>query len=177
MNYRYLLVLLANAHFLLPTVSFAHARLSVTAADGSIPRLIPRNSSDANKGDEATPCGPNSTTRSTNPVVLMVGETVTVDYEETIGHMGTFQLNFSEAGQVNFTPLSPAQIDDNTPVAGAANKGQFQFTVPNTPCTDCTIQFVQDMNGALHYKSCVDIVITPADAPPPAQPAGFAVTK
>jgi hypothetical protein len=175
LNTKHLLALSASANLFLATVSFAHARLSVTTATGGIPRLIPRNSSDGNKGDAASPCG--TTTRGTNPVVLTVGETVTAEFEETIGHTGTFQLNFSQMGQVNFTTLVPAQTDDNTAVGATPNKGRFQFTVPNTPCTDCTIQFVQDMSGTLNYKSCVDVIITPANAPAPAAPAGFAVTK
>jgi hypothetical protein len=177
LNYRHLLAAFASAHFLLPSLSYGHARLSVTAAGNTIPRLVPRNSSDGNKGDASSPCGSTNPNRSANPVVLTVGESITVEYEETIGHVGTFQLNFSEAGLVNFAPLAPAQTDDNTAVGAVPNKGQFQFTVPNTPCTDCTIQFVQDMGGTLHYKSCVDVIITPANTPPPAAPAGFTVTK
>lgn len=177
MNTKQLLALFASADFFLSSVSFGHARLSVTTANGGVPRLIPRNSSDGNKGDVASPCGSGSPARSTNPVVLTVGETVTAEFEETIGHVGTFQLNFSAMGQVNFAPLVPAQTDDNTAVGAVPNKGQFRFTVPNTPCTDCTIQFVQDMGGTLHYKSCVDVIITPANAPAPAAPAGFAVSK
>ncbi len=177
MNTKHLLALAASTDLLLASVSFAHARLSVTSANGSIPRLVPRNSSDGNKGDVASPCGSTTSTRSPNPVILTVGETITAEFEETIGHSGTFQLNFSLMGQVNFAPLVPAQTDDNTAVGATPNKGTFQFTVPNTPCTDCTIQFVQDMGGTLHYKSCVDVVITPANAPAPPAPAGFAVTK
>jgi hypothetical protein len=177
LDYKKLLAVSAGASLLLASVSFGHSRLSVTTVGGGIPRLIPRNSSDGNKGDVASPCGPTNTTRGTNPVVLTVGETISAEFEETIGHVGTFQLNFSQMGQVNFAPLAPSQNDDNTAVGAVPNKGQFQFTVPNTPCTDCTIQFVQDMGGTLHYKSCVDVIITPVNAPPPAQPAGFAVTK
>jgi hypothetical protein len=177
LSYKKLLAAVAGANLLSSSLSFGHARLSVTTVSGAIPRLIPRNSSDGNKGDASSPCGPSSMSRSANPVVLSVGETLTVEYEETIGHVGTFQLNFSTMGQVNFNPLAPVQTDDNTAVGAVPNKGRFQFTVPNTPCTDCTIQFVQDMGGTLHYKSCVDVIITPVNAPPPAQPAGFAVAK
>lgn len=167
----------AGIQMFLVSSTFGHARLSVTTANGGVPRLIPRNSSDGNKGDPSSPCGSGSPTRSANPVLLTVGETITAEFEETIGHVGTFQLNFSQMGQVNFNPLVPAQTDDNTAVGAAPNKGRFQFTVPNTPCTDCTIQFVQDMGSTLHYKSCVDVIITPVNAPPPAVPSGFAVTK
>lgn len=177
LNTKHLLALSASANLFLATVSFAHSRLSVTTATGGIPRLVPRNSSDGNKGDAASPCGSTNAARGTNPVVLVVGETITADFEETIGHTGTFQLSFSPMGQVNFTPLVPSQTDDATAVGAVPNKGRFQFTVPNTPCTDCTIQFTQDMAGTLHYKSCVDVIITPVNAPPPAAPAGFAVTK
>lgn len=168
-----MLAVCASANLFLVTPSFGHSRLSVTTATGGIPRLIPRNSSDNNKSDNATPCGAGSPGRSTNPVVLAVGETVTIQFEETIDHVGTFQLNFSQAGLVNFTALAPAQTDNT----GALTKGTFQFTVPNTPCTDCTIQFIQDMSATSNYRSCVDIVITPANNPPPVAPAGFTVTK
>ncbi len=156
---------------------YGHARLSVVGTGGAIPRLIPRNALDSNKGDATAPCGSGSMTRSTNPVVLTVGESVSVDYEETISHTGNFLLSFSQMGQVNFNQLAPSQVDDNTPLGAGPNKGRFTFTVPNTPCTDCTIQFAQDMGGTLHYKSCVDIIITPLNAPAPAQPTGFAVSK
>ena len=48
---------------LLPSLAMGHARLRVAEADGTIPRLISRNNSDANKGGaaDAVPCGPNST--------------------------------------------------------------------------------------------------------------------
>ncbi len=164
---------------LLPELAMAHARLRVAEADGSIPRLISRNNLDSNKGGapDAVPCGTASTTRSDNPVVLIAGETLDVNFEETISHSGTFQLNFSEAGLVNFVNLTTL-TDDATALAGSSN--QYQFTgvqVPNTPCTDCTLQFIQDMGGLSPYKSCVDIIITTADAPPPQQPTGFSVTK
>lgn len=171
--------LAALTAILLPEILLAHARLRTAEADGSVPRLISRNGNDNNKGGsgDAVPCGPASTTRSTNPVVLIAGESINVSFEETISHSGTFLLRFSEAGLANFVDLVTLP-DDNSALAGGAN--QYQFTdvlVPNTPCTDCTIQFLQDMGGANPYKSCVDIIITTADAPPPLQPTGFSVTK
>ena len=162
----------------IPSMVLGHARLRVAEADGSIPRLITRNALDRNKGGtaDAVPCGLQSTVRSTNPVVLMVGEEITVNYEETIGHQGTFQLRFTEDG-VTYTDLVTPVADTDTALAGAANQYNFTFTVPDAPCTNCMIQFVQDMNGNNHYKSCVDVVITPAANPPPVQPTGFSATK
>lgn len=169
---------------LISNVALGHARLRVSLADGAVPRLTPRNNSDANKGGTSTddvPCGTINPTRGSNPVVLTVGENITVDIEETIDHTGTFQLNFSPAGQVNFIPLiTPLEDPTNPVVNGEPNRYQAQFTVPDTPCTDCTIQFVQVMGvepNASYYKSCVDIIITTAEAPPPAPPAGFSVQK
>ena len=111
-------------------------------------------------------------------MVLIAGEVLpTVTFEETINHVGNYLLNFSEAGEANFVNLATI-VDDNTPVANGASQYQFaNVAVPNTPCTDCTLQFVQDMGGVNPYKSCVDIIITTADAPPPSQPTGFTVTK
>ena len=164
-------------------LAMSHARLQVSDANGDVPRLVTRNASDANKGGATTddlPCGSNSLQRGDNPVVLVVGETITVDIEETINHTGTFQMNFSAAGQANFTELTPPIDDPNVPLAGGPNPYQMTFTVPNTPCTDCTIQFVQVMGvepDASYYKSCVDAIVTTADAPPAAIPSGFAVSK
>ena len=164
---------------ILSTDMFAHARLRVAEADGSIPRLITRDARDTNKGGtaDAVPCGPQSTVRSQNPAVLVVGEEITVNYEETINHTGTYQLRFTE-DQVTWVDLAPSQVDDDTAIVNnQANQYSFTFTVPDTPCTNCMIQFVQDMAGNNHYKSCADVIITPAAAPPPAQPTGFTVTK
>ena len=166
---------------ILPDLTLGHARLRVANQDGTIPRLISRDGSDALKGGDsaAVPCGPNSV-RGNNPVVLTAGEPIVLPFEETINHVGNFLLNFSEAGEVNWITLETI-ADPNRALAGAADQYSFgvaqEVLVPNTPCTDCTLQFVQDMGGANHYKSCVDIIITTPDAPPPAQPTGFTVTK
>lgn len=177
MSVQYLFLILL---LIIPDILSAHARIRPANADGSIPQFISRNGKDNNKGGDAqaVPCGPNSQ-RSQNPVVLVVGDPIVIPFEETIDHTGSFLLNFSEDGEtwVNLETITDPQGNVN----GAA--AQFSFgvdtpiTTPNVPgCTECMLQFVQDMNGA-PYKSCVDIVITSADNPPPAQPSGFAVSK
>ncbi|SMF60400.1 SCE4755 family polysaccharide monooxygenase-like protein [Pseudobacteriovorax antillogorgiicola] len=169
---------------LAPDLGFSHARLRVVNADNTVPKLVPRNSSDANKGGATTddmPCGRNSVNRGTNPVVLVVGETVEFEIEETINHNGRYEMNLSTAGQINFTNIVTI-TDDQAGAPSRANPNRYtgSFVVPDTPCTDCTLQMVQVMvNGAneTYYKSCVDAIITSADAPPPAAPTGFAVSK
>ena len=167
--------------FLSSAPCFGHARLRVSLSDGSVPRLIPRNISDANKGGdspESLPCGSASLERGNNPVVLVVGETVPVEIEETINHVGRFLVNFSPAAERDFISLIDRE-DPNVPISsGMPQRYTESFVVPNSPCTDCIIQFVQVMEpNTAYYKACVDVIVTTPEEPPPAKPSGFVVTK
>ena len=173
------------AAILISDFGLGHARLRVETADNNIPKLTARNASDANKGGATQadlPCGRNSLVRDKNPVVLIAGETIVADIEETINHNGRYEINFSPDGTNGFLENNLVSVVDNQ--AGAPNKAnpnryQATFDVPTTPCTDCTLQMVQVMVGAnnveTYYKSCVDIIITPAANPPPPKPAGLTV--
>ena len=174
------LILLA---IFLNTELFGHARLRITGANGEIPRLIPRNNSDANKGGGANanelPCGRNSLERSTNPVVLVAGETIRFEIEETIDHPSIYEINFSPDGQNGFEENNLQTItEDSNRQANRDDPNRYEgtFVVPNQPCTQCTIQMIQRMNPGPNettYKSCVDVTITTADSPPPDPPTGF----
>ena len=185
--YKLFMFLLAiNGTLLWSNVASSHARLRIVTENNQIPRLTPRNASDNNKGGATTgdiPCGPNSTTRDTNPVVLVAGETVEVEIEETINHMGRYDVFYSPDGVTGFEEnLLLSIVDDTQGTPSKANPNRYSgtITVPLATCTNCTLQMVQVMvnanNGAeTFYKSCVDIVITDQANLPPTKPAGLQI--
>ncbi|MDH5326858.1 MAG: lytic polysaccharide monooxygenase [Gammaproteobacteria bacterium] len=124
---------------------WAHARWKL---DGVIP---PRTNSD---GLKTAPCGG---TMRTSPVIFGVGQTITVEWEETINHEGYYRISLSQANDENFQ-----QIGQNIP--DTTNTGFYQqdITLPNTTC-DCTLQLIQVMvtaSGSSNYYSCSDIHIS-----------------
>ena len=146
-----------------PQLASAHARLMSPK---------PRNNSDALK---TGPCG--GVARTAAPTTYSVGSTVTVNWEETIGHQGCFQIALSEANDQNFTLLK--QINDP---AGGGPSTKYTDTVKlpdGVTCNDCTLVLRQLMQGAPcpnnanpaqaaqgTYYSCADIKIVEGDAGP-----------
>jgi hypothetical protein len=150
---------------LIPTASFAHTRILPTGT------LLPRNTI-ANK---VGPCG---VPRGTTVTYLIAGQPLTVQFEEYIEHTGHYRIAFSPAADADFdTNVLVDNIPDK-PGATATNPNEYSqnITVPNTPCTNCTIQVIQVMldNPAMptDYFSCADIVILPAGSTLPAQNPG-----
>jgi hypothetical protein len=115
------------------------------------------------------------------------GQTITVQWLETIEHQGCFQIALSSANEQNFTVLK--QIDDpnTTPPATQTSPrtNSTTVTLPGniTSCTDCTLQLRQVMIGMPcpndpqvpgvgdTYYSCADVWIT-ADGGIPPMPDG-----
>jgi hypothetical protein len=133
----------------------AHARLKVS---GSIP---PRSES---SGLKTGPCGDIApTTDPAKRTTLTAGQTLTVEWEETINHRGYFKISFSPKGDVNWTGLSPEITDpDDGPIPNNAPISRStQVTVPGQNCEKCTIQLVQFMmDNNKFYYSCADVRIT-----------------
>src|SRR4051812_28140397 len=72
----------------------AHARLLLDKA------LKPRTTS---TGEKTAPCGSASPTNdSTKRAILKAGDTILVEWEETINHPGWYRLAFSEDGVTGF---------------------------------------------------------------------------
>lgn len=149
------------------TLAGAHARLK---PGGKFP---PRN---ADPGIKVGPCGGAA---RTTPVVYKAGETVTVEWEETIKHTGKFQFFFATANDSGLftgsgtppTPLLEVQENPNLP---AVTGYSAQLKLPDTPCDACTLQMIQVMldnhpTMPTYYYSCADVKLTPA-APTPAAP-------
>ena len=90
--------------------------------------------------------------RGSTSTTFAPGSTVTVRWRETVGHTGRFRISFDPDGadQDDFDDHILADIAD--PSGGNGNIGQgnvweLDVTLPDTPCTNCTLQLVQVMNG------------------------------
>jgi hypothetical protein len=143
-------LLMFCALILMAPQTFAHIRLKAGQT------LVPRSTSDSLK---TSPCG--GLARSANPVVLKAGETITVNWEETINHPGHFEFRFSQAGDTNFTLLK--SIVDTQDTGATPHQYTTQLTMPSVACTNCTIQLIQSMEedpaNPSYYYSCADIVL------------------
>ncbi len=141
---------------LLSSDAFAHARFRL---QGTTP---PRNTS---AGLKSGPCG--NVARTASPTVLEAGQQLTLQWEETVNHPGYYRIAFSPANDAGFDQniWVPNVLD-----TGDRNQYNVTITVPNTPCTGCTIQMIQYMtenNPPSLYYSCADIEIRAAGSPMP----------
>lgn len=151
-----ILVLLLIA--LAPSLSFGHARLISPT---------PRNN---NAGIKVGPCG--NVPRTGVNTTWTVGQTVTIEWEETINHPGKFLFAISPANDQGFeNNMVKMVLDDQDQGVPLPHKFSTTIVVPNIPCENCTFQMIQSMeenpNNPTYYYSCADIRIVPAAAPTP----------
>lgn len=151
------------------------------------PRDVGKAGADAHKNG---PCG--GLARTGKPTVYAVGQTVQVEFTETIDHRGCFQVLFSEANDQNFQIL--AQVNDPAGTV-VPSKRTLSATLPaGKSCTSCTLAVRQLMIGQAcvtnqkslaagdTYFTCADICVgtecadagappaPDASAPPPVEP-------
>lgn len=121
---------------------------------------------------KAGPCGAAGSTRGTNISTFLPGQTITVEWDETVDHPGHYRISFDTSGTDAFP--DPVQPDDNFPTTlvdqiADKNGGHYtqDVTFPNIECDNCTLQLVQVMTVAVPYNSfyfqCADLVLS-ADA-------------
>jgi Lytic polysaccharide mono-oxygenase, cellulose-degrading len=139
--------------------AYAHAYLKLP---------VPRNNSD---GLKTAPCG--GVARTATPTVFQPGQTITVNWAESINHRSYYVFSFSptdELGLANATGVASqyflkAVFDDqnlnNINRGNAATHHQYSTTVtlPTTPCENCTLQMVQvmcDNNQPLDPNNLID---------------------
>lgn len=141
---------------LLASDAFAHARFKL---NGTTP---PRNNS---TGLKTGPCG--NIPRTNNPTILVAGQTLKLQWEEVVDHPGYYRVAFSPANDAGFDQnIWVARVDDLKDV----HQYEATVTVPNTPCTQCSLQMIQYMtenNPPSLYYSCADIEIRPMGTPTP----------
>lgn len=154
------LILLAMCG-ILPADCLAHARWLL---DGVIKPRSPASEL------TTAPCG--GVQRTTTPVVLTPGQTVNVEWEETIDHPGYYIISFSPAADASFDQyvLAPKIIDtqDGTPTPHVY---RTQITLPDQACAACTLQLIQVMEenpqNPVNYYSCADIQLAADPGGPP----------
>lgn len=106
-------------------------------------------------GQKLSPCGGLVATPSFD--VFQPGETIVVEWNETINHPGHFRISFDDAGDDDFyqmidendmPPSEPSILLDGIP---DEPDGQYavQVTLPNVTCDDCTLQLIQVMYDKL----------------------------
>ncbi len=153
---------------ILPQTTQAHARWKL---DGNTP---PRNNS---TGIKENPCG---VPRTSTPMTFEPGETIEVEWEETINHPGYFTISFSPANDEGFENFV---LLDNIPEIREQEFYKATITLPNMICDDCTLQLIQvmlDQPETPYYYSCADIVLkapVPSDTVPPRSAQNLMITS
>ena len=129
------------------------------------------------------PCGETGGLRSDNVAVYEPGETITVQWEETIGHPGYYRISFDADG-TDFTippAIEDTSLDENvlvdliTDIQPGLNSYEQEITFPNMECENCTLQVIQVMTDKLPYTTdaasddiyfrCADIALRIGGAP------------
>jgi MYXO-CTERM domain-containing protein len=175
-------VVLLCATFLYADTARAHiALLEPTARyDGAV-----------NNQNKACPCGVGESNRlcdvdgdrsdpdrSNNVTTLEAGSTVTIQWEEYVGHTGRYRVAFDSDGAdyADFNENVLADLVDPPGSDGNTGDGaiwEVEITVPDTPCDNCTLQLIQRMDGDTvtpvgetiglsSYYACADVTIVPA---------------
>jgi hypothetical protein len=115
------------------------------------------------------PCGAAGSTRGTKVTRYQPGETITVEWDETVDHPGHYRIAFDDDGNDSFQ--NPSTPDDNFPqtladqITDRTGGGHYsqQITLPNISCTSCTLQLMQIMTTSVPYNSfyfqCADLIL------------------
>jgi hypothetical protein len=164
------LAALAACGLLAPVTAHAHILLTSPA---------PR-SADMKAG----PCGAAGSTRGATVATFQPGQTITVEWDETIDHPGHYRISFDDDGNDSFQNPSlpedafPQTLTDQIPDRAGGGHYKQDITLPNISCTNCTLQLVQVMTTAVPYSSfyfqCADLVISDDPGPGPGDPGGCA---
>jgi hypothetical protein len=121
-------------------------------------------------------CGLAGAPRDPTPTTVTAGSTITLTWNETIGHPGWYRISFQPDGSTfEIPPASNGPYGDGTPggnfptedltgttdpgsgsmilldrIADNTGTGSYsqQVTLPNMLCTNCTLQLIQVMTSA-----------------------------
>ncbi len=161
---RSMLLLSLISILIFPTTVMSHARWVVDS-------VTPPRTSDTQL--KTGPCG--NIARTSRSTIFSEGQTIDLEFEETVNHPGHYRIAFSPANDLDFDYYILA---DNIPDVGSNNTYTQQVTIPMQTCTACTLQLIQVMTTSTNpspatdfYYSCADIQVTAfgdSTAPPPA---------
>lgn len=107
------------------------------------------------------------------------GSSVVLKFKETVGHTGKYRVAFDPDGADfnDFNDNVLIEVDDPNGSMGNVQDGnnwEIEVTLPETPCTNCTLQLIQVMDPSTlggtvdgsklatlsTYYTCVDLVLT-----------------
>jgi hypothetical protein len=123
------------------------------------------------------PCGNGGGARSGEVTVLRSGQTLVVEWDETVEHPGHFRISFDDDGDDDFA--APASFTDSYTnervlvdlIADRATSGgdrhyRQEVTLPDVECEACTLQVIQVMTdkGPKYgdndlYFQCADVAL------------------
>jgi hypothetical protein len=198
---------LPRPRFAAASAAFAvGAQLLSSSASAHIELQSPLNRySDIKSGDnKSCPCGSGTTNRScrkpeelSDPdrsadraTTFAPGDTITVHFDEYVGHSGRYRIAFDPDGADLDDFNANILLDEPDPAGNVGNIGddsiwEFDVTLPDMTCDNCTLQLIQVMDGNTTdkvlnpvdrggtYFQCADIVLaegTPAGGIPPIDP-------
>lgn len=138
--------------FLSSQYLWAHARL---LPGGNTP---PRTN---DTGLKSGPCG--NKAKGTPVAVFNSGQTITLQWEETINHPGYFEFSLSTDNDQSFELLLTVPDEQNNR-NDLPHRYQAELQLPaGLTCTNCTLQMIQQMtenpSNPRPYFSCADIEI------------------
>jgi MYXO-CTERM domain-containing protein len=150
---------------------------NVRRADAHITLRVPAPTTVANSGQKGPPpCGNVGAARK--PQEFRPGQTIMVEWQETVPHVGRFRVAFDDDGKDFPNPMQRKDTNTTLPIfldglfektSGGGNATHRQMiTFPSKPCETCTLQVIQVMkvnppyntgaNGDVYYQ-CADIVL------------------
>ncbi len=175
-------------------VVMAHGYLLATPAQAHIELIEPPARYDINVNpiaNKACPCGvsvnndPNNNRtcavdgdrndpkRSNNVTTLLMGSTLKVRFKEYVAHSGRYRIAIDMDGADLADFNSNILLDEMDPPTDTGNTGngnnwEFEVTLPNQACDNCTLQLIQVMDGMMDtpvpdpvgrssYYTCADI--------------------
>jgi len=151
----------SHALILLSALTFG----AVPVAEAHITQTFPGTRTESQKQG---PCGLTDSLRGPEQV-FEPGETITVEWNETVEHPGHYRIAFDIDGEDFPLPNNP---DDNFDVTlvdqiadrnvnGADRTYSQEITFPDVECENCTLQLIQIMTTNIPYNSfyfqCADI--------------------
>ena len=137
-----------------PLTAQAHARWVLDS-------VTPPRSNDT--GLKTEPCG--NIARTTRSTIFSAGQTIELEFEETVNHPGHYRIAFSPENDLFFDDVNNILVDN---IPDTTNNGRYTqtITIPMQTCTACTLQLIQVMTTSTSpqpsdfYYSCTDIQIT-----------------
>jgi hypothetical protein len=157
------------------------ARYEVTGVDTGIkgcPCGLATGGGNSNRTCNVQLDGSDPNRDGSRALTVPAGSMLTLKFDETIGHAGKYRVAFDPEGAdfFDFNDHVLTEVDD--PQGNNGNAGgmswEIDVTLPNTPCTSCTLQLIQVMepntlggtvDGARladmsTYYTCIDLVLT-----------------